>query len=52
MKAPGVHKGLDYGRSLSHPLGLERCVADLEDGAQGFAFASGMAAIATILRID
>lgn len=46
-----MHKGLDYGRSHNPTRwALERCVADLEGGAQGFAFAfaSGMAAIVTI----
>jgi cystathionine beta-lyase len=32
-------------------MAYERCVADLESGARGFAFASGMAAIATILEL-
>lgn len=51
-ESPGVHKGLDYGRSHNPTRwALERCVADLEGGAQGFAFASGMAAIATILEL-
>ncbi len=50
--SPGVHKGLDYGRSHNPTRwALERCVADLESGAQGFAFASGMAAIATVLEL-
>ena len=51
-ESPGVHKGLDYGRSHNPTRwALERCVADLEGGAQGLAFASGMAAIATILEL-
>ena len=50
--SPGVHQGLDYGRSHNPTRwALERCVADLEGGAQGFAFASGMAAIATVLEL-
>ena len=50
--SPGVHKGLDYGRSHNPTRwALERCVADLEGGARGFAFASGMAAIATVLEL-
>ena len=50
--SPGVHKGLDYGRSHNPTRwALERCVADLESGAQAFAFASGMAAIATVLEL-
>ena len=51
-ESPGVHKGLDYGRSHNPTRwALERCVADLESGAQGYAFASGMAAIATVLEL-
>ncbi|HVE51684.1 MAG TPA: PLP-dependent aspartate aminotransferase family protein, partial [Casimicrobiaceae bacterium] len=43
--------GLDYGRSHNPTRwALERCVADLESGAQAYAFASGMAAIATVLE--
>jgi cystathionine gamma-lyase len=50
--SPGVHKGLDYGRSHNPTRwALERCVADLESGAQAYAFASGMAAIATVLEL-
>jgi cystathionine gamma-lyase len=50
--SPGVHKGLDYGRSHNPTRwALERCVADLEGGSQAFAFASGMAAIATVLEL-
>jgi len=49
--SPGVHKGLDYGRSHNPTRwALERCVADLEGGAQAFAFASGLAAIGTVLE--
>ena len=52
QQSPGVHKGLDYGRSHNPTRwALERCVADLESGAQAFAFASGMAAIATVLEL-
>jgi cystathionine gamma-lyase len=52
QQSPGVHKGLDYGRSHNPTRwALERCVADLEGGVQGFAFASGLAAIATVLEI-
>jgi cystathionine gamma-lyase len=50
--SPGVHKGLDYGRSHNPTRwAFERCVADLEDGKYGFAFASGLAAIATVLEL-
>ncbi len=52
QQSPGVHKGLDYGRSHNPTRwAFERCVADLEGGAQAFAFASGLAAIATVLEL-
>jgi cystathionine gamma-lyase len=52
QESPGVHKGLDYGRSHNPTRwALERSVADLEDGVAGFAFASGLAAIATVLEL-
>ena len=50
--SPGVHKGFDYARSQNPTrFAYERCVADLESGRHGFAFASGMAAIATVLEV-
>ncbi len=52
QQSPGVHKGLDYGRSHNPTRwAFERCVADLESGAQAYAFASGLAAIATVLEL-
>ena len=52
QQSPGVHQGLDYGRSHNPTRwALERCVADLEGGARAFAFASGLAAIATVLEL-
>ena len=52
QQSPGVHKGLDYGRSHNPTRwAFERCVADLEDGKIGFAFASGLAASATVLEL-
>jgi cystathionine gamma-lyase len=52
QESPGVHKGLDYGRSHNPTRwALERCVADLEGGSQAFAFASGLAAISTVLEV-
>ncbi|HEX8593831.1 MAG TPA: PLP-dependent aspartate aminotransferase family protein [Pseudomonas sp.] len=52
QQSPGVHKGLDYGRSHNPTRwALERCVADLESGTQAFAFASGLAAISTVLEL-
>ncbi|PKU24267.1 trans-sulfuration enzyme family protein [Telmatospirillum siberiense] len=52
QESPGVHKGLDYGRSHNPTRwALERCLADLEGGSKAFAFASGLAAIATVLEL-
>jgi cystathionine gamma-lyase len=52
QQSPGVHKGLDYGRSHNPTRwAFERCVADLEGGSQAFAFASGLAAISTVLEL-
>lgn len=52
QQSPGVHQGYDYGRSHNLTrMTYEACVADLENGKKGFAFASGMAAIATILEL-
>lgn len=48
--SPGVHKGYEYARTQNPTrMAFERCIADLEGGSTGFAFASGLAAIATIL---
>ena len=50
--SPGVHKGWEYSRSHNPTrAAFEACVADLENGGQGFAFASGMAATSTILEL-
>jgi len=50
--SPGVHKGYEYSRTQNPTrMAYERCVADLESGAHGFAFASGMAATGTILEL-
>ncbi|HTJ94706.1 MAG TPA: PLP-dependent aspartate aminotransferase family protein [Pararobbsia sp.] len=52
QSSPGVHKGYDYARSHNPTrFALERCVADLEGGAGAFAFASGLAAISTVLEL-
>jgi cystathionine gamma-lyase len=52
QEAPGVHKGFDYGRSHNPTrFAYERVVANLEGGTAGFAFASGMAAISTVLEL-
>ncbi len=52
QESPGVHKGYEYSRTQNPTrMAWERCVADLEGGTQGFAFASGMAATATLLEL-
>ncbi len=52
QESPGKHKGLDYARTHNPTRwAYERCVADLESGKNGFAFASGMAATATLLEL-
>jgi cystathionine gamma-lyase len=52
QSSPGVHKGYDYARSKNPTrMAYERCVADLESGSRGFAFASGLAAASTILEL-
>ena len=50
QESPGKHKGYDYARSINPTRSAyERCIADLESGTRGWAFASGLAAIATAL---
>ena len=52
QESPGVHKGFEYSRSQNPTrFAYERCVADLEGGTRGFAFASGLAAMSTILDL-
>ncbi len=52
QSSPGVHKGYDYARSHNPTrMAYERCVADLESGTRGFAFASGLAAASAILEL-
>ena len=52
QESPGVHKGFEYSRSHNPTrYAFERCVADLESGVKGYAFASGLAAIGTILEL-
>ena len=52
QESPGVHKGYEYSRTQNPTrMAYERCIADLESGAHGFAFASGMAATGTILEL-
>jgi len=50
--AIGVHKGFDYSRTANPTRSaLERCLAALEGGAHCLAFASGMAATDTVVRL-
>jgi cystathionine gamma-lyase len=50
QKSPGVHQGFEYSRSHNPTrFAYERCIAGLEGGTQGYAFASGLAATATVL---
>src|SRR5437588_700541 len=52
QESPGKHKGFDYARSINPTrLALEKCIADLEGGTRGFAFASGLAAMSTVLEL-
>ncbi|MCH9636515.1 cystathionine beta-lyase [Candidatus Rickettsiella isopodorum] len=52
QKSPGVHQGFEYSRTQNPTrFAYERCIADLENGRAGFAFASGMAAINTLLEL-
>lgn len=52
QESPGKHQGFEYSRTQNPTRGAyERCIADLESGTRGFAFASGMAATATILEL-
>jgi cystathionine gamma-lyase len=52
QESPGKHKGYDYSRSINPTrLAYEKCIADLESGTRGFAFASGLAAMATALDL-
>src|SRR3974390_3067224 len=52
QKSPGVHQGFEYSRSQNPTrFAYERCVADLEGGSRGFAFASGLAATAPLLEL-
>ena len=52
QEAPGVHKGFDYARS-NNPTRkvLEDTIAQLENGTNGYAFASGLAAIDAVIKL-
>jgi len=50
QKSPGVHEGYEYSRTANPTRqAYEGCIASLESGSAGFAFASGLAATTTIL---
>ncbi|AHX12024.1 cystathionine beta-lyase [Dyella jiangningensis] len=50
QESPGKHKGYEYSRTQNPTrMAYERCVADLESGVAGFAFASGLGAASTVL---
>ncbi len=52
QSSPGEHQGFDYARTRNPTRdALEACVAELESGKAAFAFASGMAAIGTVLEL-
>ena len=52
QESPGQFKGFDYSRTANPTRqSLEECMADLEGGSKAFAFASGMAATATVLEL-
>lgn len=52
QESPGRHKGYEYSRTQNPTrMAYERCVAALEGGDAGFAFASGLAAASTTLEL-
>jgi cystathionine gamma-lyase len=52
QSSPGVHQGFEYSRSHNPTrFAYERCIAGLEGGTRGFAFASGLAATSTLLEL-
>ena len=52
QSSPGVHQGFEYSRSHNPTrFAWERCIADLEGGTRGYAFASGLAATSTVLDL-
>ena len=52
QSSPGEHQGFEYSRTQNPTrFAYERCVAALEGGVRGFAFASGMAATSTVLEL-
>lgn len=52
QSSPGVHQGWEYSRTHNPTRkAFENCIADLEGGRFGFAFASGCAASTTIMHM-
>jgi cystathionine gamma-lyase len=52
QRSPGDHQGFEYSRSHNPTrFAYERCVAALEGGMHGYAFASGLAASSTVLEL-
>ncbi|MCC8362607.1 cystathionine gamma-synthase [Lysobacter sp. A6] len=52
QSSPGVHQGFEYSRTHNPTrFAYERCIAGLEGGTRGFAFASGLAATSTLLEL-
>ena len=52
QSSPGEHQGFEYSRTHNPTrFAYERCVAALEGGSRGFAFASGMAATSTVIEL-
>jgi len=52
QSSPGEHQGFEYSRTHNPTrFAYERCVAALEGGSRGYAFASGMAATSTVMEL-
>lgn len=52
QSSPGVHKGWEYSRSHNPTRhAYEECLASLESGTKGFAFASGLSATSIVLQL-
>jgi cystathionine gamma-lyase len=52
QRSPGQHTGFEYARTQNPTrMAFERCIADLEEGAHGFAFSSGLGAMGTVLEL-
>ena len=52
QESPGNHKGYEYSRTANPTrAALENCLSALENGVRGFAFGSGMAAIANVIDL-